>query len=297
MKRQVERFAKPGASEDRERDAAAGRATRPRGTAAPDDPAAVSPGGRRRDLAHDLRSPLGAIANLMAILEEDHAARLDARGRGLLRRIAASADRAFAILEGSLEDASQVAGPLDVAWEVGPAAAAQPQRAGRDASDGSHAAETAELPEILLVEDDPREVSEALRACRRHGLEGRVGVARDGEEALSRLRRAADRGALPRVVFLDLYMPRLDGWAVLEALRSDARTWHVPVVVVSSSRRAEDVREAYRRGANSFLCKGARPGGSGGARGAGGSEGSPELSGEGLVEAVRYWLERNEGCP
>jgi len=320
MKRQVERFARPedpkdaedpkdGERErerDRDRDAAAGRTRSSRRSAPPEPPeppedrAGSSSRGAPRDLAHDLRSPLGAIANWLAILEEDHGSRLDAAGRDLLRRLAASAERARALLEGSLE--ASTAGP-NASPDVGQPTS--PDRAGRtlapgsghDGSESSDGWPSPELPAILLVEDDPDEVSAALGAFRRQGLADRVAVARDGREALSRLRRAAGRGALPRVVFLDLYMPGLDGWGVLEALRSDARTRCVPVVVVSSAHRAEDIREAYHRGANSFLRKGQRPEGSGTGGGAAGSQRLGEPTGEGLVEAARYWLERNEGCP
>jgi len=230
----------------------------------------------------------------MAILEEDHAGRLDTGGRELLRRVAMSAERALALLDRSLEDSPPADAPTPVAWESEVEAGGRHPRPGPDGSDGEA---TADLPEILLVEDDPLEVSVALQAFRRHGLEGRVALARDGEAALSRLWRAAVGGSLPRVVFLDLCMPRVDGWGVLEALRSEPRTRHLPVVVVSSSRRPQDVREAYHRGANSFLRKEGHPGGGGGSGGEGDSRRARGQPGDALVEAARYWLERNEACP
>jgi len=312
MKRQVERFARPEDPGDRDRDPAAGRIGSPRRSAPPEpreppeERAGSSPRAAPRDLVHDLRSPLGAIANWLEILEEDHGSRLDAAGRDLLRRLSASAERARALLDGSLEGSP---GHADGSPGVGqPTSSDRPDSPGRrgrtqapgsehEGADVAEASPSPELPAILLVEDDPDDVSAALRAFRRGGLADRVAVARDGREALSRLRRAARCGALPRVVFLDLHMPGLDGWGVLEALRSEGRTRYVPVVVVSSAHRAEDVREAYRRGANSFLRKGQRPADSGTGGGAAGSQRLREPTGEGLVEAARYWLERNEGCP
>lgn len=134
--------------------------------------------------------------------------------------------------------------------------------------------------DILLVEDDPNDVTIALRAFRRHGLEDRVAVASDGEAALAYVRGRNGHAVLPRVVFLDVKMPRMDGWEVLRELRADERTEHLPVVMVSSSSRSGDVRESYRLGANSFLVKRFRS----------------ERPGEYLVEAARYWLDLNEGC-
>lgn len=134
---------------------------------------------------------------------------------------------------------------------------------------------------ILLVEDDPNDVAVALRALRRSGFEA-VDVARDGEEALDYLRSAAgDHEDCPVVVFLDLKMPRLDGWEVLREIRADRRMATLPVVVVSASRRPDDVRRSYELGANSFLVKqfdARRPGGY-------------------LVDAARYWIELNEAPP
>lgn len=138
-------------------------------------------------------------------------------------------------------------------------------------------------PEILLVEDDSNDVAVAVRALRRSDLAGRVRILRDGAEVVDfLLGRAhvgeAASGGLPRVIVLDLKMPRMDGKAVLRALRADARTRHVPIVVVSWSDHEDDVRDCYQLGANSFVVK----------------RSDPERPGEYLVETVRYWLERNE---
>jgi CheY-like chemotaxis protein len=135
-------------------------------------------------------------------------------------------------------------------------------------------------PEVLLVEDDSNDVTIALRAFRRHAMESRVKVMRDGAELVDYLLGLdAEPGACqPKVILLDLKMPRMDGREVLRELRANPRTRHIPVVVVSSSGRESDVRECYDLGANSFVVK----------------EFDPARPGEYLVETARYWLETNE---
>ena len=133
---------------------------------------------------------------------------------------------------------------------------------------------------ILLVEDDRNEVDVALRAFARAGLDAQVEVATDGLQALSALGLEPGKGGpplSPRVVFLDLRMPRIDGWEVLRRVREDSRTADLPVVVVSSSDRAEDIRRSYALGANSFLVK--RP--------------DPRSPGRYFAEAAQYWVELN----
>ncbi|MGH0030282.1 MAG: response regulator [Myxococcota bacterium] len=113
-------------------------------------------------------------------------------------------------------------------------------------------------PAILIVDDDRDEVKVALRALERAGVSGPVEVASDGLEALEALGLEAANGAqaaAPRVVFLDLKMPRVDGWEVLRRMREDERTARIPVVVLSSSDRPEDIERSYALGANSFLQK------------------------------------------
>lgn len=134
-------------------------------------------------------------------------------------------------------------------------------------------------PDVLVVEDDANDVEVARRAFRRSGLDDRVAVVRDGEEALAHVHDGEPDRPLPRVVFLDLKLPGLNGWDVLRRLRSDERTQDLPVVIVSSSNRESDVRESYRVGANSFLVK----------------RYQRERPGQYLVEAARYWLELNRG--
>jgi CheY-like chemotaxis protein len=131
-------------------------------------------------------------------------------------------------------------------------------------------------PDVLLVEDDANDVAVALRALRIHALEERVRVLRDGAELVDYLRSHKTRP--PRLILLDLKMPRMDGRAALRELRSRPETRHIPVVVVSSSDQQQDVRECYELGANSFVVK----------------QLTPWAPGTYLVDTVRYWLEMNE---
>lgn len=114
--------------------------------------------------------------------------------------------------------------------------------------------------EILLVEDNPDDVELTLHALRKHNITNRVHVARDGAEALDFLfcegphagRNCLDR---PKVVLLDLKLPKVDGLEVLRRIKSDPRTQTIPVVVLTSSREERDMAESYRLGVNSFIVK------------------------------------------
>lgn len=114
--------------------------------------------------------------------------------------------------------------------------------------------------DVLLVEDDPPEVELILRALRASALTERVGVARDGEEALDYLlARGAYRQRLgaapPRLVLLELRLPRLDGIEVVRALRASPRTATIPIVGLSSSVEPREVSQCYQAGANSCVEK------------------------------------------
>lgn len=114
--------------------------------------------------------------------------------------------------------------------------------------------------DILMVEDDPVDAELALRSLRRNHLAERVRVLEDGVAALDFLfcRGAyTDRpgSALPRVVLLDLKLPRLGGLEVLRQIKSDDRTRAIPVVILTSSREDPDIRTAYALGANSYVVK------------------------------------------
>jgi len=114
--------------------------------------------------------------------------------------------------------------------------------------------------EILLVEDNPRDVELTLRAFKKHHLVNKVHVVRDGAEALDYLfatgaynhRNGEDH---PKVVLLDLKLPKVDGLEVLRQVKSDERTKTIPVVVLTSSREEKDVLESYKLGVNSYITK------------------------------------------
>lgn len=108
-------------------------------------------------------------------------------------------------------------------------------------------------PVVLLIEDNPDDIALARRAITRRKLGARLEVATSGPEALARLRRSDQ--SLPRVVFLDVNMPEWNGFEVLERLRADDRTRHLPVVLLTTSTEPDDIAMGYRLGANSFVTK------------------------------------------
>jgi CheY-like chemotaxis protein len=111
--------------------------------------------------------------------------------------------------------------------------------------------------EILLVEDNPFDVELALRAFEKSNIANRIEVARDGEEALARLfgENGDGPGHPPRMMLLDLKLPKIDGIEVLRRVRADERLRTLPVVVLTTSREDRDVLECYRLGVNSFIVK------------------------------------------
>lgn len=137
--------------------------------------------------------------------------------------------------------------------------------------------------EILIVEDNPQDLELALRALKRSHFSNKIHVARDGAEALEYIfcegafagRQISDR---PRVVLLDLKLPKVDGLEVLKRIKEDPRTKAIPVVVLTSSKEQSDVAASYELGANSYIVK--------------------PVNFEGFSEAVRdlglYWLLLNQ---
>lgn len=113
--------------------------------------------------------------------------------------------------------------------------------------------------EILLVEDSDEDAELCLRALKKRRLANHLHRVKDGEEALEFLfgtGRYAERGARhPRVVLLDLKLPKVSGIEVLAAIRADPRTVTTPVVVLTSSAEESDLTECYRLGANSYIVK------------------------------------------
>jgi two-component system response regulator len=111
---------------------------------------------------------------------------------------------------------------------------------------------------ILLVEDNPNDQLLARRAWKKHGINSEIVVASDGAEAVAYLfgtTRAPTAGTVPTVIFLDLKLPKLDGFEILKRVREDTRTRLVPVVVLTSSSEEKDIARCYALGANSFICK------------------------------------------
>ncbi|MBI5930809.1 MAG: response regulator [Chloroflexi bacterium] len=113
---------------------------------------------------------------------------------------------------------------------------------------------------ILLVEDNPDDEALMLRAFKKSNIQNEIVVARDGVEALDYLFGTGsyanrDLDYMPQLILLDLKLPKIDGLEVLEQLRGDQRTRHLPVVVLTSSREQEDLMAAYQNGANSYVRK------------------------------------------
>ena len=114
--------------------------------------------------------------------------------------------------------------------------------------------------DILLVEDNQDDMDLALHALRREKLANRIFVVRDGEEALDFL---FCRGAFsersfdhpPKLVLLDLKLPKVDGMEVLKQIKTDARTRTIPVVIMTSSKEERDLVSGYNLGANSYIQK------------------------------------------
>jgi CheY-like chemotaxis protein len=117
-----------------------------------------------------------------------------------------------------------------------------------------------EIVDILIVEDSPQDLELALRALRKTRVTNRIHVARDGEEALEFIfceGPHAERKIenVPKVILLDLKLPKVDGLEVLQRIKGDPRTKSIPVVVLTSSQEQNDVVEGYNLGVNSYIVK------------------------------------------
>jgi two-component system response regulator len=139
---------------------------------------------------------------------------------------------------------------------------------------------------ILLVEDNPDDEALTLRALKKNNIRNQVVVARDGVDAVDYLfgtgaYAGRDLSALPQVVLLDLKLPRMDGFEVLERIRSSEATKFLPVVILTTSNEDQDRLRGYGLGANSFVRK--------------------PVEFDKFIEAVRqlglYWLILNEAAP
>ena len=138
--------------------------------------------------------------------------------------------------------------------------------------------------EILLVEDNPADVELTLRALKTHRITNKIMFVRDGAEALDYLYRRGpyknrNEIRIPRLILLDLKLPKISGLEVLQKVKSDEELKKIPIVVLTSSKEEPDIRECYRLGVNSYIVK--------------------PVDFEKFIEAVRniglYWLLLNQG--
>ncbi|MDR3713482.1 MAG: response regulator [Puia sp.] len=115
--------------------------------------------------------------------------------------------------------------------------------------------------EVLLVEDDPDDAELTIRALKKHNLANHLLHVKDGEEALNFLfakgayEKTRDLASPPRIILLDIQMPKVNGLEVLQQVKSDPRTKMTPVVVLTSSKQDPDIQKCYALGANSYIVK------------------------------------------
>lgn len=137
--------------------------------------------------------------------------------------------------------------------------------------------------EVLLIEDSPDDAAFFVHTMAKAGVSARLHVVCDGAEALDFVfatgsYASRDQSDQPKLIVLDLKLPKVDGLGVLRALKSDPRTQHIPVVVLSSSQEGRDLSASYRLGVNSYLVK-------------------PmdfDQFGETVRTLARYWLQFNQ---
>ncbi len=120
--------------------------------------------------------------------------------------------------------------------------------------------ENLEAVEILLVEDNPQDAELTIRALRKQNLANRIHHVEDGAEALDYIfcrNKYASRNKSnpPKVVFLDLKLPKVNGLEVLQQIKDNPETKSLPVVMITSSKEDPDIRKAYELGVNSYVVK------------------------------------------
>ncbi|MGA8148339.1 MAG: response regulator [Gallionellaceae bacterium] len=120
--------------------------------------------------------------------------------------------------------------------------------------------DTVQEVEILLVEDNPTDAELAIRALKKNNLANKLVWVKDGAEALDFIFAAGAYGGRkmtsgPKVILLDLRLPKVDGMEVLRRVKNDERTRTIPVVVLTSSKEDRDVAESYQLGVNSYISK------------------------------------------
>jgi len=133
----------------------------------------------------------------------------------------------------------------------------------------------AEWAEILLIDDSADDIAITLNIFARAGMPNLVQVVRSGEEALRYLNREGEYKfrQMPELVLMDINMPALDGFATLREIKASQRLRHIPVIMLTTSNRREDILEAYRIGCSSYIPK----------------PGTPAEFREALDVFVRYW--------
>ncbi len=112
--------------------------------------------------------------------------------------------------------------------------------------------------EILLVEDNPDDAELTFRAFKKNNLENKIHWVKDGEEALDFLFITDEKGKFlhrPKVILLDLNLPKISGLQVLKEIKSNESRRSIPVVVLTSSKEENDVKESYKLGTNSYITK------------------------------------------
>lgn len=114
--------------------------------------------------------------------------------------------------------------------------------------------------EVLLVEDNPADAELTSRALKKHNLANKLYIVHDGTEALDFIYATGaymdrDMNVLPKLILLDLKLPKVDGLEVLKRVKSDERTRIIPVVVLTSSTQEQDIIASYNLGVNSYITK------------------------------------------
>ncbi len=145
--------------------------------------------------------------------------------------------------------------------------------------------ETPHEVEILLVEDNPRDAELTIRALRKRNLANHLMHVQDGQQALDWIFCTglySDRNInhIPKIILLDLKLPKVDGLEVLRAIRADERTRYTPVVVLTSSKEEQDIVRSYALGVNSYIIKPV----------------DFEKFSAAVAEAGNYWLLVNRKC-